>query len=937
MADRKLTITRTESGRGLLFAISAYALFAACSNGAPVTISDVLFTPNSLDLTESGQTTTVQFRAVSDEAFSGGDVEVSLDFSNPLPDGSRYFTVPFEATYPSANQPSRVSGDALDGVYEVMITVPQHTPPGRWNPKFRFPSSPENDISEGGVRLAITNGGDYDVRGPEVLGWQHPGTVDVSAGDATFTATFELADQSGAHSVRLFLRSQFGGWIESETEPVRIGDTPQGELFEASFCIPQYTRPSRWLFEGQSEDILGNFGDVIPRDSYGQLQVVNNGPIDNTAPTVTSITFSPEIIDVTDDDQQVTVTVQASDDLSGIPDSNTLVEIAFPSPRGDSFRSEERFVRLASTKASTPTAWIGTGTFNVRQRTPAGDFAIVTIVSDAAGNRLDIQPHFEEGPIPQPIASEIRIVNSAAPAGALVESDPPQIESLTITPALVDVRESPVSVEVRVRVTDAPSGVASVETFIANSIFGELELISGDSRNGEWWGEFEVPDHHRVDSLIDITVTDTLENRLSYNNGPPGYGTANIPFPIDFEVVGPEFGSNPEIVTISTSLSSTSIDVSSESQTVVAEISVSGKASRILAFARPQEPRLRSGTDYAIHASSETEVAPGVFELELKFPRHSPPGKYILTIAAEDNNIHSRRWFSARNFSFGSSRAIDVTNTALATATAPDLIGLQISANDLDLSAGDRQVELVAEFSGDLVTGDRLIAEMSFADKGTAAHGLGALFEPMILDDGAPGVVYRATLTLPQSLPVGTYPILLHALDLDDRYAIASYGALPDWEQRRGYPPTMGSTKIHNRQPVSTYRSDLLNSFGDYDADRNSNRLPDVLDLLIGNIDSYSAAKFRPELLPSPIDGRMAYRFPIDPYYEIEGEDTPGFRLGDGRDDVAKVGLLGEVTSDGEDWLSVPPRRIADHWYEIPLPEGAGIVRLRTSELPAEK
>ncbi len=82
-------------------------------------ISEFSFTPSAIDTTKGSQDITITFRVI--EAISGiRDINVS--FSRPEDDDFGYGV--------SVTSANRISGDARDGVYRAVVTIPQNAPLG---------------------------------------------------------------------------------------------------------------------------------------------------------------------------------------------------------------------------------------------------------------------------------------------------------------------------------------------------------------------------------------------------------------------------------------------------------------------------------------------------------------------------------------------------------------------------------------------------------------------------------------------------------------------------------------------------------------------------------------------------------------------------------------------------------------------------------------
>lgn len=122
-----------------------------------------------------------------------------------------------------------------------------------------------------------------------------------------------------------------------------------------------------------------------------RLTVVSD--VDNTKPTLTSLSFSPSTIDSTSGPEQVTVTATASDTGSGVRFINVdggirhgingVADGAYPhAAAGIGYLSSENFhVRLKKTASGD---WVGTTT--IRRCVPSGKYKLDVYLGDVAGN-----------------------------------------------------------------------------------------------------------------------------------------------------------------------------------------------------------------------------------------------------------------------------------------------------------------------------------------------------------------------------------------------------------------------------------------------------------------------------------------------------------------------------------------------------------------------
>jgi hypothetical protein len=109
-------ISDGENSRGFSFANSLQVISNNQDIVAPE-ISEFSFTPSTIDTTKGSQNVTITFRAT--DAISGiSGIYVSFNRPNDYDDEAGY-RVYFDST-------NRISGDAKDGVYRAVVTIPQN-------------------------------------------------------------------------------------------------------------------------------------------------------------------------------------------------------------------------------------------------------------------------------------------------------------------------------------------------------------------------------------------------------------------------------------------------------------------------------------------------------------------------------------------------------------------------------------------------------------------------------------------------------------------------------------------------------------------------------------------------------------------------------------------------------------------------------------------
>jgi hypothetical protein len=201
---------------------------------------------------------------------------------------------------------------------------------------------------------------------------------------------------------------------------------------------------------------------------------------DATVPQITALDFTPRTVDTRQAPAVVTLTAQATDDVSGV----SGIEAAFSGPDVD-------FYRAPTTTALTPVAGSPgrfTGRWTVPRNAGTGDWSLLSVVvRDRAGNARSLgAPELVKAGWPR----VLHVVSDPEPAMA-----EPTVVSVTASTTTVDVRAADTSVTYRLRavnpVAPLPPGNAVVGLNLPQPqrswvAFSTPRLVSGNLHDGVW-------------------------------------------------------------------------------------------------------------------------------------------------------------------------------------------------------------------------------------------------------------------------------------------------------------------------------------------------------------------------------------------------------------------------------------------------------------------
>ena len=318
--------------------IAAPANLSAQSDTTPPQLVSFSFTPTSVDVSGGAQDVTITVQVTDDlSGFGSG----SLEFLSPT--GQHALSVGF------GSYNTFVSGNALNGIYQAVMTVPQFSEAGTWNLVQFYLQDVVNNYSQASLPSDFTARGlptqlqvasVPDTTPPQLVSFSFaPTSVDVSGGAQDVTITVQVTDDlSGFGSGSLEFLSPTGQHALSVgfgSYNTFVSGNALNGIYQAMMTVPQFSEAGTWnLVQFYLQDVVNNYSqaslpsDFTARGLPTQLQVASVP--DTTPPQLVSFSFAPTSVDVSGGAQDVTITVQVTDDLSGFGSGS----LEFLSPTG---------------------------------------------------------------------------------------------------------------------------------------------------------------------------------------------------------------------------------------------------------------------------------------------------------------------------------------------------------------------------------------------------------------------------------------------------------------------------------------------------------------------------------------------------------------------------------------------------------------------------
>ncbi|UCG68126.1 MAG: hypothetical protein JSV09_09875 [Thermoplasmata archaeon] len=217
--------------------------------------------------------------------------------------------------------------------------------------------------------------------------------------------------------------------------------------------------------------------------------------VDMTPPQLEDFSFNPASIDVSEGAVDITITITATDDMSGV----SYISVNFWSP-SHIHRTWTSYFTLINGNNRSGT-WEGKVT--IPRYCEAGTWKVRSLyIYDLVGNGGCYADHLEEAGFP------VDLIVASDPSDTV----PPTVHGLIITPSSVNVSSSPQTVTVELHLEDdvsgipafggtslrfeSPSGnqVADIPSWAYNPDL-PFRLISGNVNDGIWLGIVEIPQY----------------------------------------------------------------------------------------------------------------------------------------------------------------------------------------------------------------------------------------------------------------------------------------------------------------------------------------------------------------------------------------------------------------------------------------------------------
>ena len=610
-----------------------------------------------------------------------------------------------------------VSGDASAGVWEGRIEIPVGTVPGTWaleatatdglRQSIRFPGEIASDGDESVPTLTVINSVDPP-NAPSLKSITiTPPVLDLTDGGGDIEIRVEVEEETSRVTNITFETDLGIGVIEASLEN-RGGAFSQiaPGVFHAKIFVPPHVPPGRYpssleIAYGAVDSMrYGIRGHDYPGGLATDLTILNRGVVDRSSPAVVSTVFSTNEIDVATGDQELGVTVVATDDLGVESVEISLQRPGYGQRFLDSFRSDLSANRVSGDARS----GVYEGTVAIPGWARPGILNTNVTLRDIAGRRsvTTLQRQLHQSGTQDGV---LEIINSN------VENAPLALVDLSLSPSNVDFSTGISEVLLQVAVAGGDEYIDQISVTIGQGMFYQSFLL--DRSYEKEPGVFErnialrpglPPGEHEL--AVSLINSSTYRTFARYG------GSYGQPFPEglpSFVTVSGGPAPEPESLMLKEiSFDPPQLDFSADSQDVTVQIltEVSDPISHLeISLSRLNYSYSYSDLvfNFAPGSSRELrEVGPGLFEGVIQIPAGTDPGVFWAYVDASDTQgrFGSRRYRESSFPVAGVGRL--VINDSDASFPHLALKRMSVTPRDVDVTGADQTVKVRVEVEGDL-------------------------------------------------------------------------------------------------------------------------------------------------------------------------------------------------------------------------------------------
>jgi hypothetical protein len=722
-------------------------------------ITAASISPAAVDISGGAATTTATLTITDNDS---GFVSGNLFLYNPS--GDYVNNVHFTGT-------NRISGNALSGVYEVNVTVPEFGAHGNWhldglvtdgddNTRY-YNSQPEGTPFPvpGDMVIAVTNTGTVDSDSPDFTSVAvSPEQADASSNPVVLTFTIACGDFVSGFDYGFIYPRNPSNNLEPELITYfgdfnRVSGDESSGVYEVEMTLPQGSAEGEWDFEVYLKDRVGN-ADFHPGGTF----TVSSGP-----PPAAS-TFLGHALDAV----HLPFTTSGTGWFIGDNDSYDGVDVAWPKPVPDG----------ASSSMSTTVTGPGTLRFFWRVSSEENDDILeVDIPSASIHHEISGDTAWEEmilsiPPGTHPVTwsytkgasgsanQDMAWVDQVRFLAQSADTELPRLQALRISPGRIDVA-NPEDVIITMEITDdfhgcengkveliGPSGNIEDTRF-----FDFNDRVEGDDKAGVYEVSFPMDGYAehgiwRINVELEENVTSSVR----------AYGPGSEPFPLtDTErfYVGVEDPSDTQPPVLrKLEIYPQSADVTSGDAPVIVTL----HATDLPAGMDNGHVSIRNADgswtgNYFLTRLTGDEFN-GIYQAEAHAPVFGTPGTWSVGVYLWDYVPNFTDHPDETAFPLGIDSEFEVINTGAEDTQMPFVTSMAISPSSIDTTTSTANIQVTVAL-GDALSG--ILESFAYVFDPTNQFR-GEFFT--VLDGGnrTSGDFMNGTYQFVKTLPVGSMP-----------------------------------------------------------------------------------------------------------------------------------------------------------------------------------
>ena len=375
-------------------------------------LNSITLLPSPLDVTAASGTVTATVRIDSPDGFDYGQIAVF----EPAGGGSSAGGI--------FNESSRVSGDEFSGTYEIPLAINTYSPPGTYNIDLSLleVNGDSATYGEGAKSWPIGSSGSFDIINtgtidtgpPAVTSFTlAPGSVDVGAAEENLALQLTASDDLGLQFVVVDVYDPDDFYLFSAVAALTSGTITNG-TWSASVPVGRGSTPGVWRLDTRAIDFSGKVANYQPVATEDQFTVVNASTVDEDAPALVDLSFSPNPVVR---GNPVTVSIKYTDNLAGLAGLPTNLKLEFYDGTGNlQFIDPFSLADLVAGNAVAGTLQYPT---SIKSTAPAGVWDTEIQLQDGAGSAAsygDLNPGGGAFPFPAGITGQLTVVGSGGSA-----------------------------------------------------------------------------------------------------------------------------------------------------------------------------------------------------------------------------------------------------------------------------------------------------------------------------------------------------------------------------------------------------------------------------------------------------------------------------------------------------------------------------------------